>query len=291
LLSPQRVIASLLVGIVGGALAVSVSACVPTDERIAETPSSVAPSASNVPDTFRAATPEAVAALPEATYDAVIPGLMPYARVVDAPSVARFHLRADAALYGEDRRTPVARLASLNFLGESTVVVPVEIDGEWAMVLTPSRQVLPSQSNGNAPAQSAAWIRVDELSKDADLTDHVEVSVGEQTLTITREGQPGTSFPVGIGAPDTPTPTGVTGYLQARYLDPAQDETVYPIQLTSLHSSAADEPYGGSDGGLIGIHFQEENTGQVSHGCIRLSAEAIAAVNALPLGTLISITP
>ena len=33
---------------------------------------------------------------------------------------------------------------------------------------------------------------------------------------------------------------------------------MHPIQLTSLHATAADEPFGGSDGGLIGIHFKRE---------------------------------
>jgi len=280
-----------MLGILVGALTASLAACVPAQQPIADTASPSVPLPATAPPVFREITPAELAALPEASYDAVIPGLLPFSGVVDSATVASFHLGVDAALYGSDRHTPVARLAALNFLGENTVVVPVEIDGDWAMVLTPSRQLLPSQNGGNAPAQSAAWIRVSQLTQDADLPARIDVSVGQQTLTISGGGQPDASFSVGIGAPDTPTPTGVTGYLQARYLDPAQDETVYPIQLTSLHSSAADEPYGGSDGGLIGIHFQEENTGQVSHGCIRLSAEAITAVNALPLGTLISITP
>jgi lipoprotein-anchoring transpeptidase ErfK/SrfK len=38
------------------------------------------------------------------------------------------------------------------------------------------------------------------------------------------------------------------------------------------------------------VHFEEQSTGQISHGCIRLPADAITAVNALPLGTLITIT-
>jgi lipoprotein-anchoring transpeptidase ErfK/SrfK len=60
---------------------------------------------------------------------------------------------------------------------------------------------------------------------------------------------------------------------------------VYPIQLTSLHATTKDEPYGGEDGGLIGIHYNQTTTGAVSHGCVRLTAEAIQAVNRLPLGT------
>jgi lipoprotein-anchoring transpeptidase ErfK/SrfK len=61
--------------------------------------------------------------------------------------------------------------------------------------------------------------------------------------------------------------------------------------LTSLHSSAADEPYLGHDGGLIGVHYNATATGNVSHGCVRLNVAAINAVNALPLGTLITFVP
>jgi lipoprotein-anchoring transpeptidase ErfK/SrfK len=50
-----------------------------------------------------------------------------------------------------------------------------------------------------------------------------------------------------------------------------------------------DEPYGGTDGGLIGLHYQDVASGAVSHGCIRLDADAIAAVDTLPLGTPITV--
>ena len=68
-----------------------------------------------------------------------------------------------------------------------------------------------------------------------------------------------------------------------------QGQSEHRIQLTSLHATGSDEPYGGADGGLIGIHYQAQASGAVSHGCIRLSAEAVAAVDALPLGTPVRI--
>jgi lipoprotein-anchoring transpeptidase ErfK/SrfK len=203
---------------------------------------------------------------------------------------ASYSIAVDTALYGADKSTPVARLTAKNFLDNNTVVVPVQLDGDWALILTPSRQALPSTSNGNAPAQTAAWIRSSALILGPSLVDRVQVSVPSQTLTILDgNGAVVQQFKVGVGTPATPTPTGVTGYLQARYLDPTQGQSVYPIQLTTLHSSAADEPYGGDDGGLIGVHYEAVASGQVSHGCIRLNADAVAVVNALPLGTLISI--
>lgn len=63
------------------------------------------------------------------------------------------------------------------------------------------------------------------------------------------------------------------------------------VVLTSLHSAAADNPYGDTDGGLIGIHYDPTSSGAISHGCMRLDDTAIAAINRLPLGTLVTITP
>jgi len=233
-----------------------------------------------------------IAALPEAKYDAVIPGLIAYtAASASGEATAAYTFSVDTALYAADRAAPVARFAAINFLGEKNVVVPVAFTEGWALVLTPARQALPSEAHGHAPAQTAGWVRIDTLTKDHPLTHRIVISVKDQSLTILdANGTKTVSFSVGVGAAATPTPTGVTGYIQARYLDPAQGQRTYPIQLTSLHSAAADEPYGGNDGGLIGVHYFLTRSGAISHGCIRLSVEAITAVNLLPTGTLISIT-
>lgn len=132
-----------------------------------------------------------------------------------------------------------------------------------------------------------AGIHPDSLSSPTILVNRIIVSASAQTLRIIGVGS--RTWPVGVGAPGTPTPIGVTGYLEARYRDAAQGQAEHPVQLTSLHSTAADEPFGGNDGGLIGIHFQASASGAVSYSCIRVPLEAIAAVNALPLGTLITI--
>ena len=43
-------------------------------------------------------------------------------------------------------------------------------------------------------------------------------------------------------------------------------------------------------GSLVGIHYFPDTSGAVSHGCLRLPAPAINAVNTLALGTLVTIT-
>jgi lipoprotein-anchoring transpeptidase ErfK/SrfK len=234
--------------------------------------------------------PSQLAALPAATYDAVIPGLL--AAPVTGTITKAYTVLFDTAVYSADRSTPVARLTAKNFLGRPTVVVPTATEGDWSLVLVASRRILPSQATAAAPAsaQSAAWIPTKALQSARTLPNRVVVSVSANTLSITdAAGTVQHTFTVGVGTPDTPTPTGVTGYLQARYLDPAQGQAAHPIQLTSLHATGADEPYGGSDGGLIGIHYQAVSSGAVSHGCIRLDEAAIDAVNRLPLGTPVTI--
>ena len=241
---------------------------------------------------FTDVTAATLQSLPEARFDAVIAGLMPY-RSADVPAAATaaYAISSDTPLY-DASQIPVARFAFTDFTGRPTVIVPVRIDGPWALVMTPARQSLPSAMHGDAPAQTVGWIRTSALHKASDLSRRVVVSVGHQSLSIqSLAGHVQQAFAVGVGAPDTPTPTGVTGYLEERFLDPGQGESVYPIVLTSLHAAAQDEPFQGEDGGLIGIHYFAQHDGAVSHGCIRLPEEAIRAMNALPLGTSITIVP
>lgn len=292
----RRTIAVLAVAgvVVAGSVAVgaTVAANQPQQPAAASSaPHSPVPTPTPTPTpSYRAPSAEVVAALPEAKYDAVIDGLLPFrARSVPAGMRHVDTIAADAPLYGADRSEPVARLAAKNFLGQDTVVVPVRTEGAWSLVLTPARRTLPS-ADPDAPAQTAAWIRSSLLTQAQKLSSHILVDVGAQTVSIV--GSDGTvekSFPAGVGANGTPTPIGV-GYMEARYLDPAQDQTVYPIGLTSLHSAAADEPFGGTDGGLIGIHYQPDHSGAVSHGCVRLDGPSISALDELPLGTPVVMT-
>lgn len=231
------------------------------------------------------------AALPQASYDAVITSLIPRTTVITGPvqvaSVAR-----TTALY-DGAGDPVAHFDALNFRGTPTVVVVIEHVGAWSKVLTPARVSLPSKTGGNAPAQSAAWLRTDQLSAATTVTAHVNVSLKTGTMVITGQNGATQSFPVGFGDDQnkTPTPTGVTGYIQARYVDASQGTGTYPIQLTSLHGQTKDEAYTGSIGSLIALHYWSgPRAGGVSHGCVRMASDAVTAVNALPLGTPVTVS-
>jgi hypothetical protein len=275
--------------VIAAVVLVTLTGCAPPHGRV------VAPDLSSssrhteaLADTYVAPTAAEIAELPEARYDTVIPALREQSTVLDLAHTA-YSLAADAALYGTRGGVPIARIDSANFLGEPTVVVPVEIRRRWSLVLTPARRALPSANGGRAAAQTSAWIRTDLLVKPVRLSNRIVVSLSARTLTVVSVGGEGKHFAIAIGASSTPTPTGVTGYLQARYLDPSQAQREFEIQLTSLHSPTADEPFGGSDGGLIGVHYEKSSSGAISHGCIRVTVDAIEAITALPLGTLITI--
>lgn len=226
--------------------------------------------------------------LPVAVHDAVIDALLP------GPAAAASHaglLEHDLVLYADRGGAPVAVLPGRNFLRAPTVVAAVTTTGEWSLVLTPARKTLPSVAGpSGAPAQTAAWARTSDLPTMQPTAASVTVRVAEQSMTITTtQGQ--RRHEVGVGQDSTPTPTGVAGYLQARYVDPAQALAPGAIQLTSLHAAAADEPYTGTDGGLIAIHANPNPRGRASHGCIRVRADAVAELDALPLGTPILVLP
>lgn len=279
------------------ALALGTAGCEPSPPSPPANSTSTA-SPPRVPDagagpqrsTSSSTAPEApsTAGLPLAVHDAVIGALLP------GPDTVPTHaglLEQDLPLYTRRGGDPVAVLPARNFLREPTVVSAVQQAGAWTLVLTPARRVLPSAAGPEgAPAQTAAWVQSADLPPLRRTTATITVHVAHQTLTITTPD--GTSrHEVGVGQDATPTPTDVSGYLQARYTDPAQALAPGAIQLTSLHATTTDEPYLGSDGGLIGIHASPDPRGRSSHGCIRAAADVLERVDALPLGTPVVVLP
>lgn len=272
--------------VAAGVLAVPLLGSTPASPPATRSPSA---SAAATTPAVPSVSADALAALPEAQYSAVVAGLIPFTSTVTSDTV--FHLRADAPLFGSDRQTPVARFAARDFLQQPSTVVGLRREGAWELVLTPARQQLPSAAGSSgAAAQTSAWVPVSALQQVTTPTSRIVISTKDQQVSVvTASGTVQQSFSAGVGTADTPTPTGVTGYLEQRYVDPSQGTGDHPIQLTSLHSSAADEPYGGHDGGLIGMHWNAATSGAISHGCVRLDADAVAAINALPLGTLVTV--
>ncbi|HEY8912188.1 L,D-transpeptidase [Lacisediminihabitans sp.] len=291
-------IAAAAVVVVSAVVAVAVTAS-PSPTAPTAPPSALPSTPAPVPTaTGPAYTPPdaaALAALPDANYDAVIPGLLDAAPAAVLPIRAEtFTLKADLTpLYGADRSgPPVASLPFLNFLGSRTVVAPVVVhDGEWTQILTPSRRELPSTSStGVAASQTMAWVRTDQLVGGAPVLQHVLVRLGAGTLSIvnTADGAVTASYPIGVGKAATATPVGVS-YLEARYSDPKQ-VVGHSIYLTGAHSAVADHPFG-PDQGLVGIHWSAVHDGAVSHACIRLDTAGDIAMAKIAVGSPVLVVP
>ena len=116
----------------------------------------------------------------------------------------------------------------------------------------------------------------------------VRVHLASRTLELLHGGRVVGQWSVAVGAPGTPTPTGLT-FVHALLQDPAQSFSPYIIPL-GTHSATLDT-YGGGPG-TVAFHGWPDASvfGQaVSHGCIRVPAEALERLMDVPLGTLVSV--
>ena len=240
---------------------------------------------------YSAPTPAELAVLPTASWDGVIPGLLPSTAGPADFAPTSFTLTADSALYGSDVQTPIAVLDKTSSIADQpTVVVVSEQKGAWSRILTPARRSLPSRDPA-ASAQTAAWIRTDRLIAGEPMTTRVVISLSHLTLDLVdvASGAVAATFPVAVGAASTASPVG-TGFVESRYSDPVNQPELGVISLTSLHSTAADAPFG--QGGLIAIHRYPRSVGRVSHGCYRVSdVTAAAFIAKVPVGSIVTVTP
>lgn len=145
---------------------------------------------------------------------------------------------------------------------------------------------MPARPNG-----SVGWVTVDAVEVQVD--DYaLRASLRTRTLLVYRDGVVVHRFPVGIGRPSAPTPTGhffLTELLQAA--DPHGPYGPYAYG-TSAFSDVYSEFEGGP--GQIGVHGTDDPTSigrNVSHGCLRLRlADITALAHEVPAGTPLTIT-
>ena len=145
----------------------------------------------------------------------------------------------------------------------------------WVMVFLPVR-----------PNGSTGWVSESSLK----LSQHdyrVEVRRGAHRLVVFKGAEIIVDVAVGIGTSQTPTPGGVfyiTESIEA--LDPTGPYGPYAFGLSGFSEQL--ESFNGGDG-VIGIHGTNDPStvgADVSHGCIRMTNDAITSlVGLLPLGT------
>lgn len=145
---------------------------------------------------------------------------------------------------------------------------------------------VPARPNG-----SIGWVRAADV--DLQVDDYaLRASLSAHRLSVYRDDVLIHRYPIGVGRPSAPTPTGrffLTELLQAA--DPGGPYGPYAYG-TSAFSDVYSEFEGGP--GQIGVHGTNDPTSigrNVSHGCLRLRFSDITALaHEVPAGTPLTIT-
>lgn len=146
----------------------------------------------------------------------------------------------------------------------------IERQGDWVHV------VLPVKPNG-----STGWVRQSDVTLSA-LDKSITIDLSDRTLCVTewyeRIGVTAYCFPVAIGRPDAPTPTG-DFFIEER-LELTTDTVYGSHQLVLSAFSNTEVTFLGGKG-QIGIHGTDTPAligEEVSSGCIRLNNAHIAFI-------------
>ena len=186
------------------------------------------------------------------------------------------HPKRPLPVYAAPGRRPFAKIMPTQ-MGETWLPVVDRRDG-WSKVLLPSR-----------PNGSTGWLKSSELET-ARTPYLIRVHVGSRELELFEDGNLVGSWPVAVGAPATPTPTGRT-FLLGSIVDENQSYSPVILPLGS-HSDTLDT-YGGGPG-TVALHGWPDASvfgDAVSHGCVRVPADALERLAQVPLGTLVIMDP
>jgi len=140
----------------------------------------------------------------------------------------------------------------------------------WYRVLLPKR-----------PNESSGWVRADQV-RTAPRDYRAQIDLSERRLSLYKGDELLRSFPVGIGRPATPTPTG--RFFVTVKLRPPQISTVYGAWALGLSAFSQVLAQFGTGDGQIALHGTSNpaNLGhQVSNGCVRLDNASISTLAAL----------
>lgn len=174
---------------------------------------------------------------------------------------------------------PTTTLDNPNENGAPLVFLVEEDLGDWLKVL------LPVRPNGSTGYVKAADVDVVENPY------RIDIALADHRLVVTKGDEVIADERIGVGTESTPTPGG--RYYIKELLQPPDPGGAYGPYAYGLSGfSNVLEEFNGGDG-VIGIHGTNEPEligTDVSHGCIRMSNEAITELAAmLPLGTPVHI--
>ena len=184
------------------------------------------------------------------------------------------HPRRVLAVYAKPGRRPFAK------------VTPKQMNDTWLPVIDQrkgwTQVLLPSRPNG-----SVGWVRTAQLVE-RHTPYVVRVHVGSRRMELVRDGRTIGEWSVAVGAPATPTPTGRT-FILGSIVDEQQSYSPLILPL-GTHSDTLDT-YGGGPG-TVALHGWRDASvfgRAVSHGCVRVPADALEQLREVPLGTLVLI--
>jgi len=139
---------------------------------------------------------------------------------------------------------------------------------EWVKVLLPSR-----------PNGSTGWIPRDKVVL-AHTRYWIDIRVNARRVTVYQDGKRIRRFSAVVGAPATPTPTGLAAvYERNRQPDPGEFLGTWALPLTIMSNVL--ENYGGGPGrvaihGRAGASLQDPLGSARSHGCIRIDNKDVS---------------
>lgn len=183
---------------------------------------------------------------------------------------------------GAKRMSKLTGLAPYNGNPESLLVVGATTsvkNGVWYKVLLPSR---PNDATGWVPA---AAVRVTKTPY------RVVVDISDRELTLLRRGKAVGTWKVAVGTNANPTPVG--SFAVSEIVPQRTTTGFYGSHIVTLtsHSENLNE-FDGGDGrvALHGTNRPDLLGGAVSHGCVRLTNEAITRIaRVVPAGAPVDI--
>ncbi len=168
-----------------------------------------------------------------------------------------------------------AKLATRTGFGSPQAFWVVRLSGDWLGVVSPQA------GNGKVgwiPASAASLTRVDW---------ELKVSLSHRELTVLENGTVRERYPVAIGKPSAPTPTG--RFAVTDRLNTGNPGGPYGCCILALSAVAPHAIQGWSGGNRIAIHSTPDTStiGQaISHGCVHVNlAQGRWLLNHIPIGT------
>ena len=184
------------------------------------------------------------------------------------------HPRRVLPVYAAPGRRPFAKVTPKQ-MGDTWLPV-IDQEKGWTQVLLPSR-----------PNGSIGWLRTGQLVE-RHTPYVVRVHVGSRRMELVRDGRTVGEWSVAVGAPETPTPTGRT-FLLGSVVDESQGFSPLILPL-GTHRDTLDTDGGGP--GTVALHGWQDTSvfgKAISHGCVRVPADALDHLSQVPLGTLVII--